>query len=219
MKRLTKRIGVGAIVVSLVVGSSITAFAAPDGTGGSTGTGGIEGIVKTDVYTAVLPTQTADTTYKYIADPQGLIRKTDAAKYSGASFGEGSVFFANKDGSYSNTSDAAKIVNQSSKNLSVTVTATATADTTTGAATIATSSTFTGTDKEVYLGIKDSVEGNTEKPLTSSGTTMTAVLGAAPEDAYEYSYDETKGYGYALKSDVSNFNFAEYSFQIIFMLN
>lgn len=224
MKGLTKRIGVGVMAASLVMSSSLVAFAsggdtpAHAGEGGSTGTGGIEGVVKTDVYTAILPTETTNTTYKYIADPQGLIRKTDAAKYNGAEFGEGTVFFANAGEnntvSYSNTSDAAKIVNQSSKNLSVSVTAKATASTDTDAAALAGSNTFSGTDKEVYLGITDSVTGNTEQALTASGATMTAVLGAAPENAYEYSYDETDGYEYTLKSDVSSFQFAEYSFQI-----
>lgn len=212
MKKLTRRIGVGVMAASLVMSSSVVAFAADSaGSGSTTGSGEIEGIVKTDVYQAVLPTITADTTYKYIADPQGLIRKTDAAKYSGAEFGEGTLFFANTGGSYSNTSDAAKIVNQSSKNLSVSVTAKATAG---SGATLAANKEFSGTDKEVYLGITDSVEGNAETALTAAGATMTAVLGAAPEDAYEYSYDESNGYGYTLKSDVSAFQFAEYSFQI-----
>lgn len=44
---------------------------------------------------------------------------------------------------------------------------------------------------------------------------MKAVLGAAPEGAYEYKYDSTtQKYSYALKSDVSAFTFADYSFQI-----
>ncbi len=219
MRGLTKRIGVGVMAASLVMSSSLVAFAAdPAGTGTSGGTGSIEGVVKTDVYTAVLPTESTSA-YTYIADPQGLIRKTDAAKYDGAEFGEGTIFFTNAGEnnkvSYSNTSDAAKIVNQSSKNLSVSVTATATEAA--NGATLAAAKSFTGTSKEVYLGITDSVEGNGEKPLTTTGATMTAVLGAAPEDAYEYSYVKDgadAGYKYTLKSDVSAFKFAEYSFQI-----
>lgn len=206
------------MAASLALSSAMFAFAAdPAGTGTSGGTGGIEGIVKTDVYTAVLPTE-ATTAYDYIADPQGLIRKTNAVKYSGKTFGDGTIFFENTEtgaaNDYSNTSDTAKIVNQSSKNLSVKVTAKATAGSGDTAATLAASSTFAGTDKEVYLGIKD---GSAEKPLTAAGVEMTAVLGAAPEDAYEYSYvsdGDTPGYKYAIKSNVDAFKFAEYSFQI-----
>lgn len=212
MKKLTKRLGAGVLATSIFLSSSMVVLAAdPAGTGSSGGTGGIEGVVNMDVYTAILPTE-ADDAYNYIADPQGLIRKTDAAKYSGATFGEGTLFFKNSDTAYSNTSNAAKIVNQSSKNLSVSVTAKATAAS--GGATLAASNTFTGTDKEVYLGITDSAEGSTEAALTGAGTTKTAVLGAAPEDAYEYSYSTDAGYSYKLKSDVSAYNFAEYSFQI-----
>lgn len=220
MKKLTKKLGAGVIAVSIVLSSSMLAFAedpAPAGGGTSGGSGSIEGIVKTDVYTADLPTEST-AAYTYIADPQGLIRKTNAAKYSGKTFGEGTIFFENKEAgaanNYSNTSDSAKIVNKSSKNLSVKVTAKATAGTETGAAALADSNTFTGTNKEVYLGIKD---GSSEKALTAAGVEMTAVLGAAPEEAYEYSYVGTgadTGYKYAIKSDVSAFKFAEYSYQI-----
>ncbi len=223
MKGFTKKIMAGTLAASLVMGSSLVAFAedpaAPAGTGTSEGSGTVEGIVETDVYNAVLPTA-SETAYDYIADPQGLIRKTDAANHSGATFGDGTVFFKNVNGdttSYSNTSDAATITNKSSKNLSVTVTATATPDSADGAAGIATSKTFESdnTSLEVYLGITDSVTGSTEKALTAAGVEMTAVLGAAPEEAYEYKYDSTNSkYEYALKSDVSSFVFADYSFQI-----
>lgn len=217
MKKLTKRLGTGVMAVSIVLSSAMVAFAedpAPAGTGTFGGTGGIEGIVKTDVYTADFPTDSNDA-YNYIADPQGLIRKTNAAKYGDKTFGDGTVFFTNKEGdyNYSNASDAVTIVNQSSKNLSVIVKAKATPGT--DGATLATSKTFSGTSKEVYLGITDSVEGSTEQALTAAGVEMKAVLGAAPEEAYEYSYNsDTNKYEYTLKSDVSAFNFAEYSFQI-----
>lgn len=222
MKGFTKRLMVGAMVASMAMSTSLVALAedppAPAGTGTSGGTGELEGVVKTDVYTADLPTASA-TAYNYIVDPQGLIRKTNAAKYNGKTFGEGTVFFPNTagDNDYSNTSDAAKIVNKSSKNLSVKITATATPDSAAGAAAVATTKDFpnTNTNLEVYLGITDSVEGSTEKALTAAGVNMTAVLGQSPEDAYEYKYDSTTSkYSYALKTDVSKFKFAEYSFQI-----
>lgn len=224
MKKLTRRISVGVMAVSLVMSSSLVAFAEDPKTGTSGGTGSMEGIVETDVFKVDLPTEATDA-YDYFADPQGLIRKTDAARYEGAEFGEGNVFFANADGSYSNTSDAATIVNKSSAPLSVAVKAKATVGGAQGAAGLATGKIFadTNTNLEVYLGLIDSL--NAEKPLTATDTTegtdaiLKAVLGAAPEDAYEYSYTDGTGYAYAIKSDVSAFNFAEYSFQITGVAN
>ncbi len=221
MKGFTKKLIAGTLAASMVMGTSLVALAAdPAGSGESSGTGSMEGVVKTDVYKADLPTESS-TAYAYIVDPQGLIRKTNAAKYNGKTFGEGSVFFTNDktkgaENDYSNTSDAATITNKSSKNLSVKVTAKATPDSTTGAAALATAKTFAAdnTALEVYLGITDSVDANAEKPLTAAGVEMTAVLGASPEGAYDYKYAADKGYSYELKDDVSAFKFADYSFQI-----
>ena len=84
MKGFTKKLMVGAMVASMAMSTSLVALAedppAPAGTGTSGGTGELEGVVKTDVYTADLPTASA-TAYNYIVDPQGLIRKTNAAKH------------------------------------------------------------------------------------------------------------------------------------------
>lgn len=224
MKGLTKRITVSVMAASLVMSSSLIALAEDAKTGTSGGAGSMEGIVETNVFKVDLPTEATDA-YNYFADPQGLIRKTDAAKYDGATFGEGNVFFENADGSYSNTSDASTIVNKSSAPLSVTVKAKATAGTTNAAA-LATTKTFadTNTDLEVYLGLVDSM--GTEKALTGTDTSETtdaivkAVLGAAPEEAYEYSYDkDTSKYTYAIKSDVTGFKFAEYGFRITGVAN
>ncbi len=218
MKGFTKKLIAGTLAASMVMGTSLVALAAdPAGSGESSGTGSMEGVVKTDVYTADLPTEST-TAYNYFVDPQELIRKTNAAKYDGKNFGEGTVFFQNATGEndYSNTSDAATITNKSSKNLSVTVTAKATPDSAAGAATLATAKTFAAdnTALEVYLGITDSVDANTEKPLTAAGVEMKAVLGASPKGAYDYKYTADAGYSYELKDDVSAFKFADYSFQI-----
>lgn len=214
-----KKLAAIALAGTMVLSSAAVAFAEPAKTGTSGGAGSVEGVVTEDVYNAVLPTEST-TAYQYIVDPQELIRQTDAAKYSGATFGEGTVFFKNSDKAYSNTSNAEKIINKSSKPLDVTVAAkaTVTTDDTEGAtnAALATGKTFSegNTALEVYLGITDSVDGNAEKALTAAGAEMKAVLGAAPEGAYEYQYDETKGYSYGLVADADKFKFAEYSFQI-----
>lgn len=225
MKGLTKRISVGVMAVSLVMSSSLLAFAEDQKTGTSGGTGVIEGIVETKVFKVALPTE-ATGAYNYFADPQGLIRKTNAAKYIGATFGEGNVFFKNSDTSYSNVSNVATIVNKSSAPLSVTVKAKATVGSSTGAANLATSKTFDDSDTSlaIYLGLIDSSETPVEKAITATDTTdasdaiLKAVLGAAPEDAYEYSYKDN-AYQYAIKDDVSAFKFAEYSFKITGVAN
>lgn len=227
MKGLTKRISVGVMAVSLVMSSSLLAFAEETKTGTSGGTGNIEGIVETKVFKVALPTE-ATNAYDYFADPQGLIRKTNAAKYAGATFGEGNVFFKNSDTSYSNVSNAATIVNKSSAPLSVTVKAKATVGSDAGAANLATAKTFGDSDTSlaIYLGLIDSSETPVEKAITATDTTeasdaiLKAVLGAAPEDAYEYSYDtDATAYKYAIKDDVSAFKFAEYSFKITGVAN
>ena len=67
-----------------------------------------------------LPT-VSDELFSYIMDPQNLIKKTNAAKYGGASFGEGNLFFKNEEMRYSNTSNPVEITNYGSDKLEVTV--------------------------------------------------------------------------------------------------
>lgn len=210
-----KKIMVATMATALLLSSSMVAFAA-DGSGTQTGTGSVEGVVTTDVYSADLPT-TGTEGYKYIADPQGLIIKTEAAKYSGATFEEGAtLFFKNSDTSYTDTSNAGTIKNMSSVPLKVSVKAKATVGSGEGAAALATTKAFSGDDAlEVYLALTDGDERN-EKVIGASDVELTAVLGAAPEGAYDYTYDSSEGkYKYAMVSGAADtYKFAEYSFYI-----
>lgn len=218
-----------AIVLSaaMVVGSSLTAFAADatEGTSGtSTGEGGVEGIVDLEVFHVTVPTASDTATLAYFADPQGLIQKTAQSKpaYANKNFGPGTLFFTNASGdyNYSNKSDAITFVNKSSFKVDVDVKAKATVGT--GADDInielGTKSDFAGEDtKGVYLALTDDLETPTTKAITATDTADTdakvkVVLAAAPEEAYEYSYDtESSKYKYDLVDGVNASAFATYN--------
>lgn len=213
--RIKKVLAVG-LAATMMMGSSMVALAAEESTATATGggTGTLEGVVDTDVFNVVLPT-VSETTFNYIADPQGLIAKTDQAHYDGKTFGEGTIFFANaaedKENDYSSSSDKLVAVNKSSKPLKLTVTASASVGSSGKDARLAASETLSESDAEVYLALVDSEDVTTV--LTGVGQNIEQVLGASPEGAYEYVYEES-AYKYQLKSDVSAYKFAEYSVYI-----
>ena len=213
--RIKKVLAVG-LAATMMMGSSMVALAAEESTATATGggTGTLEGVVDTDVFNVVLPT-VSETTFNYIADPQGLIAKTDQAHYDGKTFGEGTIFFANaaedKENDYSSSSDKLVAINKSSKPLKLTVTASASVGSTGKDAKLAASETLSESDAEVYLALVDSKDETTV--LTGVGQNIEQVLGASPEGAYEYVYDDS-AYKYQLKSDVSTYKFAEYSVYI-----
>ena len=207
-----KRIMAAGLAATMVMssGSVVGADNSSTITGGGNGT--LEGVVDTDVFNVVLPTVTTDT-FNYIADPQGLIAKTDEAHYSGKTFSEGTLFFANaatdKKYDYSNQSDKLNAINKSSKKIKLSVAAKAVVGTSGDSdATLATDADSLSADSpEVYLAITD---GTTSKTLKADDEKLEQVLGGAPETAYEYKYEGDK-YSYGLKSDVSTCKFAEYS--------
>ena len=86
MKNYKKVLAAG-LAVSMVMGSSVVALA-DDVDGGTSGTGGLEGTVSTDVFSVVLPSvpETGDTTFNYILDPEGLIAKAGSDKYTDKTF-------------------------------------------------------------------------------------------------------------------------------------
>ena len=209
-----KRIMAAGLAATMVMssGSVVGAENSSTITGGGDGT--LEGVVDTDVFNVVLPTVTTDT-FNYIADPQGLIAKTDEANYSGKTFSEGTLFFANtatdKKYDYSNQSDKLNAINKSSKKIKLSVAAKATvgASGESNAALAANADSLSADSPEVYLAITD---GTTSKTLKADDEKLEQVLGGAPEAAYEYKYDaDTQKYNYGLKSDVSTCKFAEYS--------
>lgn len=117
------------LAVTMVMGSSFTAFAAESGS--TTGNGTSEGHVDTHVINVELPT-VADgaTPFAYTMDAERLIQETGGSKYTDAVFPEESadtgVYFltgTNEDGKnvYANSSEELKVVSKSSADVNLTV--------------------------------------------------------------------------------------------------
>ena len=182
-----------------------------------TGVGEVEGSVKQDIYQVMLPTVT-DNMFDFIIDPQGLINKTDGAAYDGKKFEEGgTLFFERKDGGveedYSSMSDAIKITNRSSMAIDVAVEVHVEADSLKGITLTDDKEFKDDTGASLYLALTD---GEETVPIGVDGVSMTVSVDAAPEGAYEYSYDEETGeYSYEMSSDLSGIEFPEYSFQLV----
>ena len=92
-KNRKSRIGMLGLVMAMSI--SATAQAQDMGEGNSDGVGELEGIVKTDVYQVVMPTET-EGIFDFILDPQGLINATDGAAYEGKKFEKDSTVFFNR---------------------------------------------------------------------------------------------------------------------------
>lgn len=210
-----KLLAVG-LAATMVLGSSVTAFA-DEGSG--TGSGKLEGSVSTEVFSVVLPVVAEDgSTLAFTLDPEGLIAKTSQAAYSGATFGEGTLFFKNapatEDGaaSYSNTSDTLTIVNKSSVQADVTVTVKVKDNT---GITLSADKTFKDDTKaSMYMAIVDDDNENGVAVADTNGAKVTSTIAAAAEGAYEYSWTEDDGYTYALKEDAADTLFSKYEFKL-----
>lgn len=207
-----KRILAVGLAASMVMGSSVVAFAA-EGTG--TGSGSLDVVEKSDVFQVELPTDSG-TTFNYILDPTGVIKETNAAKYEGTTFAENAtVFFANAattEGgatSYSATSDAIKAVNKSTMDVQIKVKASVAAA---SGITMSSTDTFDSADTTagLYLALKDNDTNNADTAITTSGVELTSTI-AALDDAYETKYVDGK-YVKQLKADATGFE--EYSFQL-----
>ncbi len=204
------------LVVTMIMGCSMSASAESLGQGSGTGVGEVEGSVKTDIYQVILPANT-DGVFDFILDPQGLINKTDAAAYDGKKFEAGStVFFERKDGEseedYCNTSDFVTITNKSSIAVNVSLHVSIDLSSVEGI-TMTDDKEFTeDTGTSLYLAILD---GEDEIPISEDGLKMDITIDAAPEGAYEYVYDESRDeYNFRLSDDLGGVEFPKYSFQL-----
>lgn len=207
-----KKILAAGLAVSMVMGSSVVAFAAE---GSGSGSGSLDVVEKSDVFDVVLPTDSG-TTFDYILDPTGVIKATEAEKYGGATFADGAtVFFANAattegdPATYSATSDAIKAVNKSTMDVDITVKASVAE---VSGITMASSATFDADDTSagLYLALKDSDTNNSDTAVTADGVELTSTI-AALDGAYETKYVDGK-YVKQLKADATGFE--EYSFQL-----
>ncbi len=207
-KNLSKLVALaiaGAMVITPLPVSAAEVDSEDAAQGTTTGTGDVEGIVNKDVFKVELPTIAAgDTTFNFILDPQGLIKDTNGAAHSGATFDENAkgLYFANPQADssvkYMASSPALTAKNKGTVDVDVTLSATANALSDTGYSIgLAPDDTFAG-DKatNVYLAL---VSGTQTVALTDEGATITDTLDAAPADAYEVTYDTTDSkYKYGL---------------------
>lgn len=195
------------MAATMLMGSSVVALA---DSGSQTGDGKVEGVVDTEVFSVVLPV-TDSSTLAFILDPQGLIKATSNAAYSGASFGEGTLFFQNESTNYSNTSNVLTVTNKSSVKADITVTAKITGND--GIALSADDSFADDTSASMYMALVDVANPSPKAITDADGVKLTATMDAAAEGSYEYKYNEGV-YSYGLKDGVQDSAFAKYEFKL-----
>lgn len=216
MKHNSRRITSMILALAMTVGLPASALAEELGAGSETGVGEVEGSINTDVYEVVLPAVT-DEIFDFIIDPYRLLNHTNGAAYEGKTFKEDStLFFQRLDGTadadYSNMSDPVTITNMSSKAINVSVDISIDKSSL-GGIVLTEDKEFTDdTSASIYMAL---VDGVNEIPIGADGISMEAAIGAAPEGAYEYRYDnESEEYTYGLIGDTSGIEFGTYSFQL-----
>lgn len=186
-----------------------------------TGNGQVEGIVQPYVYQVVLPTY-VEGCFDFIMDPQRLIEETNGAAYNGSSFEKGAtVFFRRTDGrtevNYSSSSDYMCVVNRSNVPVEVFVSVSISEESL-GGITMTGDRTFASdTGASLYMALTD---GENTIPIESGEAHIQVTLPAAPEEAFEYVYNqESDEYAFGLKKDLNGIQLPEYSFQLTGAVN
>ena len=206
MSKKFSKVLAAVLAATMVMGSGVVASAAE---GSGEGSGSLDVVEATDVFSVVLPTD-AGTQFDYILDPTGIIAQTDAAKYASASFIPGkTMYFRNEPASgsdiatYSDVSDPIKAYNKSTMDVEIKVQAkvatpsgidiVTTAPTGGGAANTATPS--------IYLAVTD---GTNETAITTAGIVDTSSITDASA-LYEVVYaTDSKTYKKQLNATASN---------------
>ncbi len=215
MKKNAKKVVTLVLTAAMVIGCTITAFADDPTPGVSEGTGSYEGgEMQYPTLQVTLPT-IPEGTYDYIADPNGLIAATSAAKYPDSAFtGTTGIFFlttkktaeAGSKDTYTDKSAAQELTNQNAQDIDVTVKL---EQKTAGSEGVAYSdtATFESTDKakKLYLAVTDDAaqDPSTQALSATGAATLTATVAGKPTN-YKPSYDSTNGYKYALKTKAEN---------------
>lgn len=236
MKRSYTKLFAGVLTAVTLMNYMTPAFlldsmaAAPDGTGGGTGTGTIEGVLA-DVFDVIVPTQPVQgansvsdkSIYDFILDPRGWAQ-TGSLSAAGLKLEpNASVYFKNQSGNfdYSSTSDALTITNRSTTKVDVTLKAQLTGME--GIKLTGDNTFANGTDPSacVYFALIDS--NGKKSYLDKYGAFLKATMDGRPE-AYNKKYDTvTKKYKYELKSNTDlaaeNIIFPEYSFRLTGVCN
>ncbi len=161
-KKLLRKIVAGALSVAMVLGMTAVSFAAETGT--ETGEGSFEGYVSEKVVSVDLPAS-AERYFDYKMDPEGLIARTEAAKYVTQEgdkpvFEPGAtVYFQDTDGNWNSKSQMVTVKNTGTADVDVTMEASVEA---TDKYDMASASTWTTSAAELYLGLfVDGKEGAT----------------------------------------------------------
>jgi hypothetical protein len=186
MNKFAKRLAVGTMCATMVIGSTVSVFAAdadvdtttlPEGSSDLvTGSGALEGYVTLDVTKVVLPTAAVTDDFKI--DPQGLLYKADSSKFgtSGAA-----VYFTKSDSTYADTSDEITIKNKSSYAIDVTLAVGLTNGSNEALSQIKLVEKDALTDAKdpsLYFGV---VSGSDTTAITKDGQTVKASAKAVPE--------------------------------------
>lgn len=231
MKKTFKRF-LAFAMVAVMMANPVSALAAEpteDTTspaiGSADASGDVEGFVDTTIFKVVLPTS-AEGTFDFIMDPQGLISATSGEAYTGATFeNDATVFFntasADASGDYKSTSNYVQVLNRGTVDVNVSVEATIA-----GLSDIAMASSdaFASGDAavpELYLAFTASGDAsgdaiNSDVALTNSGAKITAILEAADESYYEFNYASGE-YTFDLKDEYASGDaddFSDYSFAL-----
>lgn len=213
-----------ALAATMVVGSSVVAQAADyvsssdvtltdkdTATGTIGGTGSLEGNITEDVFRVVVPQCMTDGTnfngFNFVLDPQKLITKTEAAKYttgSNAATGfdaDKTLYFVNKvSGRLTDTSDFVKVTNKSSIPVNISLEAAMS-----GLGTIELSDTaeFADDHTSMYMALTD---GTTPTAIKADGSTkIQKTVKEAATGAYETRVNpETNDYEYMLVNESAN---------------
>lgn len=188
-----KKVMAGILAATMIVGSSMMAFAANQ-TGGITGEGSSAGHVDKEVLTVTLPTEAADsnlaTTFNYIIDPERVIDLAEGQLTDGTTTvapNDDGVYFKNMsdDGTtvagYSSSSDAVEFEGKNSVAVDVSVAAEieATAGDT-DIALAADDAALTAAETPTLL-LKLTV-GTDTKVITSEGATAKASIAGKPNN-------------------------------------
>lgn len=208
-RKVCKRLLAGLLSGTMVLGMSVTAFAADETSGTTDGTGKFEGHVDKSVLSVNLPTiPDGSTPFAYTIDPEGLIAATQASKYPNTTYAsETGVYFQTSTGNYTDKSAKLKITNKGSVDADVTVDVSVAAGS--GITAMKAKDGFTDAGaNELYLGLL--VNSDAGIAVTDFGTddgkkaTKTVGLKGRPTN-FEVKYNDTDDkYEYAAKSGVAD---------------
>lgn len=208
--RKTRRVMAVVLAATMVLGSSLTAFAEePATSGGTNGEGTSEGHVNKHVISVTLPViQDGSTPFAYTMDPERLVNETNAAKYAedGSEFTESAkangVYFQTGEKKYDDKSTVLKVRSESSADVKLTV-GVEVESAPTDIKLVDEAPALTGegavTDPQLYLALK---VDDTTKAVKSSEKVSIETTIEGKDDNFETKY-ENGAYVYKAKTDDS----------------